>query len=60
MRVLLIAPYPPAVDGIGIYTRVVARGLEAAGHEVAVVATRPLETGYPDEVVATLPASPRR
>ncbi len=59
MRVLLVAPYPPAVDGIGIYARVIARGLEAAGHDVAVVAARPLGTDYPSEVVATLPASPR-
>jgi glycosyltransferase involved in cell wall biosynthesis len=59
MKVLLIGPYPPAIDGIGIYTRVIAGGLEAAGHEVGVVATRPLAANYPSEVVATLPASPR-
>lgn len=58
MRVLLIAPYPPVPDGIGVYTRVIARGLEAAGHGVGVVAARPL-AGYPGEVLAGLPSSPR-
>jgi glycosyltransferase involved in cell wall biosynthesis len=53
MKVLYVSPYPPAQDGIGTYTQVLAGAVEAAGHQVAVVAARP-EPGGPPEVIGAL------
>ncbi|GAA4982601.1 glycosyltransferase involved in cell wall biosynthesis [Nonomuraea thailandensis] len=53
MRVLYVSPYPPARDGIGAYTQVLARAVRERGHEIAVVAARP-DPGAPDEVIGTL------
>lgn len=53
MKVLFVSPYPPAKDGIGTYTRVLAGELRAAGHEVAVAVPRAL-AGAPPEVVGHL------
>ncbi|MGI8330059.1 glycosyltransferase [Actinomadura scrupuli] len=41
MRVLYVSPYPPARDGIGTYTHVLAGAVRARGHEIAVVAAHP-------------------
>ncbi|SPL94289.1 unnamed protein product [[Actinomadura] parvosata subsp. kistnae] len=53
MRILYVSPYPPARDGIGTYTHVLARAVREHGHEVAVVAARS-HPGAPEEVVGAL------
>jgi glycosyltransferase involved in cell wall biosynthesis len=53
VRILFVSPYPPAKDGIGVYTRVLAGELRAAGHEIAVAVPRAL-AGAPPEVVGHL------
>lgn len=61
MRVLHLAPYPPARDGIGAYARVLAAALADRGHETAVVAARP-HPSSPPEVLGALgdPGLPER
>ncbi|GAA2723335.1 glycosyltransferase [Actinocorallia aurantiaca] len=61
MRILHIGPYPPARDGIGVYTRTLAGALTARGHETAVVSARP-HPSSPPEVMAALgdPALPEK
>ncbi|MGW3346938.1 glycosyltransferase [Nonomuraea rubra] len=53
MRILYVSPYPPARDGIGTYTHVLAHAVRARGHEIAVIAARP-DPGAPEEVVGAL------
>ncbi|MEV0997342.1 glycosyltransferase [Nonomuraea sp. NPDC050202] len=53
MRILYVSPYPPARDGIGTYTHVLARAVRERGHEIAVVAARP-DPAAPAEVVGAL------
>ncbi|NJP91068.1 glycosyltransferase [Nonomuraea sp. FMUSA5-5] len=53
MRILYVSPYPPARDGIGTYTHVLARAVREHGHEVAVVAARS-HPDAPEEVVGAL------
>ncbi|MEV0828785.1 glycosyltransferase [Nonomuraea rubra] len=53
MRILYLSPYPPARDGIGTYTHVLAHAVRARGHEIAVIAARP-DPGAPEEVVGAL------
>ncbi|WP_327586428.1 glycosyltransferase [Nonomuraea sp. NBC_00507] len=53
MRILYVSPYPPARDGIGTYTHVLARAVRERGHEVAVVAARP-HPDAPEEVIGAL------
>jgi glycosyltransferase involved in cell wall biosynthesis len=40
MRVLFISPFPPARDGIGMYTQSLMASLRARGHETRVVVPR--------------------
>jgi hypothetical protein len=40
VKILYVGPYPPARDGIGVYTRVLAGAMRGLGHEVAVLADR--------------------
>ncbi|UBU13770.1 glycosyltransferase [Nonomuraea gerenzanensis] len=53
MRILYVSPYPPARDGIGTYTHVLAQAVRERGHEIAVVAARP-HPDAPEEVVGAL------
>ncbi|MEZ0072740.1 glycosyltransferase [Planotetraspora sp. GP83] len=53
MRVLYVSPYPPAPDGIGVYTQVLAGAVRAPGHDVAVLAAHPAP-GWSPEVVGAL------
>ncbi|MEO5874196.1 MAG: glycosyltransferase, partial [Streptosporangiaceae bacterium] len=53
MRILYLSPYPPARDGIGTYTKVLAAAVGDLGHETAVVTPRP-QPGSPPEVVGAL------
>jgi glycogen(starch) synthase len=55
MKVLYVSPYPPAEDGIGTYTRVLAGAVRAAGHQTAVVAAYP-SARSPTEVIGALAA----
>jgi glycosyltransferase involved in cell wall biosynthesis len=48
--VLYVSPYPPARDGIGTYTNVLASAVRARGHEIAVVAAHP-HADAPAEVI---------
>ncbi|MEO3784322.1 glycosyltransferase [Actinocorallia sp. B10E7] len=61
MRVLFISPYPPAKDGIGTYTRILAGELRAAGHEIAVAVPRALGGAAPEVIghLGDLPALER-
>jgi glycosyltransferase involved in cell wall biosynthesis len=58
MRVVFIAPYPPARDGIGDYTSNLVRALVDQRHEVRVFVPRPLADA-PPEVVGALGSSRR-
>jgi glycosyltransferase involved in cell wall biosynthesis len=40
MKILYVSPYPPAKDGIGTYTRVLAAAARELGHDVRVVVPR--------------------
>lgn len=53
MRVLYVAPYPPARDGIGDYTSVLAGAVRDQGTEVRVLLPRPA-LGGPPEVIGAL------
>ncbi|GAA2208714.1 glycosyltransferase family 4 protein [Nonomuraea monospora] len=53
MRILYVSPYPPARDGIGAYTHVLAHAVRERGHDIAVVAARP-HPDAPGEVIGTL------
>jgi glycosyltransferase involved in cell wall biosynthesis len=53
MRVLYVSPYPPARDGIGDYTDVLATAIRDRGNDVRVVMPRP-GRGSPSEVVGTI------
>jgi len=53
MRVLYVAPYPPARDGIGDYTSVLARAVRSQGVEVRVLLPRQ-GPGCPPEVIGAL------
>jgi glycosyltransferase involved in cell wall biosynthesis len=53
VRVAYVSPYPPARDGIGDYTAALAAATRDAGHEVAVLAARPV-AGAPPEVIGWL------
>ncbi len=53
MRILYLGPYPPARDGIGVYTRVLAGAMRGLGHEVAVLTDRHTP-GAPEEVLGHL------
>jgi glycosyltransferase involved in cell wall biosynthesis len=53
VKILYVGPYPPARDGIGVYTRVLADAMRGLGHEVAVLADRPTP-GAPGEVIGHL------
>lgn len=59
MRVLYLAPYPPARDGIGAYASVLARAVSEHGVEVRVVVPRPA-AGCPPEVIGALNWHPGR
>jgi glycosyltransferase involved in cell wall biosynthesis len=53
MRILYVSPYPPARDGIGTYTQVLAAAVRDLGHETAVLTPRP-QPGSPPEVIGAL------
>jgi glycosyltransferase involved in cell wall biosynthesis len=53
MKILYISPYPPARDGIGSYTRDMARTARSAGHDVGVIVPS-LIPGSPAEVLGGL------
>ena len=57
MRVLFVSPYPPAMDGIGRYTRVLVTGLRSGGDEAGIVLPR-MQISLNDDVVGNL--SPRQ
>jgi glycosyltransferase involved in cell wall biosynthesis len=58
MRILFVAPYPPARDGIGDYTERLVHALAERGHEVRVITPRPL-AGASEVVIGALPRSHR-
>lgn len=57
MRVLYLSPYPPARDGIGNYTSLLAKAVTDAGHEIAVIVPRDLPDA-PPEVIGSASRSP--
>jgi glycosyltransferase involved in cell wall biosynthesis len=57
VKVLLISPYPPERDGIGVYSATISAELVEQGHEVAVIAARH-SSGARPEVIAALPMLP--
>lgn len=50
MKVLYVSPYPPAADGIGDYTRLLAEAGREQGHDVRVVVPRPASYTLPDVI----------
>lgn len=57
MRVLYLSPYPPARDGIGNYTSLLASAVSDAGHEIAVIVPRDIPDA-PPEVIGSASRSP--
>lgn len=55
MRVLYISPFPPARDGIGEYTSVLANSVRASGSDVDVVVPMAIPD-MPTDVVGAIPA----
>jgi glycosyltransferase involved in cell wall biosynthesis len=53
MRVLYVSPYPPAPDGIGRYTYLLAEAMRDRGSDVRVVTPRPAADARP-EVAGTV------
>ena len=52
VKVLYVSPYPPAQDGIGNYTRLLAEAVREQGHDVRVVVPRPTLYTLPDVIGA--------
>jgi glycosyltransferase involved in cell wall biosynthesis len=50
MRVLYLSPYPPARDGIGNYTSLLARAVSDAGHEIALIIPRDMPYAPPEVI----------
>jgi glycosyltransferase involved in cell wall biosynthesis len=48
MRILLVSPYPPTLDGIGTYAQSLAGELAAQGNEVRVISARAAEPTPPE------------
>jgi glycosyltransferase involved in cell wall biosynthesis len=56
MRILFIAPYPPAHDGIGNYSQMLCDELARQGHELGVLWSR--DSGAPpSQVIAVMPGA---
>lgn len=55
MKILLVSPYPPVLDGIGKYTQELVRELDGHGHDIKVAIPRPV-AGAPPEVVIVVGA----
>ena len=53
MKVLYISPYPPAPDGIGRYTHLLAEAVRDRGSDVRIVVPRPVADA-PPEVAGTI------
>lgn len=53
MKVLYIAPYPPAQDGIGQYTWTLANAVRRTGADIRVVVPR-YEPNSPDEILGAI------
>ena len=53
MRILYVSPYPPARDGIGTYTHVLASAAISAGHQARIVTPRAMPDA-PAEVIGAL------
>ena len=53
MKILYISPYPPAQDGIGTYTRMLAHAMRDLGNDVCVIVPRHI-SGSPSEVLGTI------
>ncbi len=53
MKILYISPYPPAQDGIGTYTRMLAHAMRDLGNDVRVIVPRHI-SGSPSEVLGTI------
>jgi glycosyltransferase involved in cell wall biosynthesis len=53
MRILFISPFPPARDGIGMYTQSLMASLRARGHETRVLVPR-AHPGQPEDVLGVL------
>ncbi len=58
MRVLYLSPYPPARDGIGNYTFLLANAVSDAGHEFAVIVPRDTPDAPPEVIGSAF--GPRR
>ena len=55
MRILFIAPYPPAHDGIGHYSQMLSDELQRQGHAVGILWSR--SSGEPrSEIVGSMPS----
>ena len=53
MKILYISPYPPAQDGIGTYTRMLAHAMRDLGNDVGVIVPRHI-SGSPPEVLGNI------
>lgn len=60
MRVLYLSPYPPARDGIGNYTAVLAKAVSNAGNEIAVIVPRHIPDAPPEVIGSAFRSSHRR
>jgi glycosyltransferase involved in cell wall biosynthesis len=56
MRILFIAPYPPAHDGIGNYSQMLCEELARQGHELGVLWSRDSGAARPP-IIAVMPGS---
>ena len=52
MKVLYVSPYPPAQDGIGNYTHLLAAAAREQGHDVRIVVPRSTSYALPDVIGA--------
>jgi glycosyltransferase involved in cell wall biosynthesis len=59
MKILYVSPYPPAADGIGDYTWLLADSAAAAGHEIRVLVPYAAREA-PPEVIGSLAPPGRR
>jgi glycosyltransferase involved in cell wall biosynthesis len=59
VKVLYVSPYPPAHDGIGAYTHLLAEASRGQGHDVRVVVPRLTSHASPD-VIGALPSRGRK
>jgi glycosyltransferase involved in cell wall biosynthesis len=60
LRIVLVAPYPPARDGIGNYTQLIRNELVAQGHEAVVVSARSISGPLPETIGSIPSKSPER